>query len=159
MSPLDPGPSNAQLSGERGELDHLPLHLLSLQSQIPTELLPAEMIIHILSTISAALPHLPPSSLACAHMILLGTGLSLTAHFVKSVSFVCDDCPLLVFPEQLASRTAVARRMPVCSQNTLNPIQAATFVHPSSLGFLSPCPGLSLIPPAVPRDLYSPFDK
>lgn len=99
------------------------------------------------------------SELAVARvgMVLLGTGLSLTAHFVKSLSFVCDDCPLVsqssLCPEQQGPEGSSSAPKTLKHYSTHH-------LHPSIFpGFLSLCSGLSLIPLSIPWGLYPPFDK
>lgn len=134
LSLFDPVSSNGQLvfvprpSRERGDKNgssyqtaavfilpcHLPL-LPSFPLSPPLQLTVLPFSHHSLSLLNCT-SFLPPER-ALARTVLLGTGLSLTAHFVKSLSFVCDDCPPRI-SEQLVSRTAGARGILVCSQNT-----------------------------------------
>lgn len=81
-----------------------------------------------------------PSSLLCVCMALLGTGLSLTAHFVKSLSFVCDDSPPRISACLPNSR---GQKDPRLLPKHLNAIQPVTFIHPSSLAS-SPCVAVCL---------------
>lgn len=87
----------------------------------------------------------------CVHMILLSMGLSLTSHFVKSLSFVCVDYTLLYFMRAcvLNSRGQEDARPCMCLlPRHSNTIQPATFIHPSSPA--------SSAPVAVFLSLHSP---
>lgn len=121
LSLFDPVSSNGQLvfvlrpSRERADKNgssdqtaavlilpcHLPL-LPSFPLSPPLQLTVVPFSHHSFSLLNCTLFLLSELALARVRMVLLGTGLSLTAHFVKSLSFVCDDCPPRI-SEQLVS--------------------------------------------------------
>lgn len=142
VSPFDPVPFNSQL-----------VFLIQLNRERSSTAFPPSLL--SISLLTAELWIIPTFWTVPVALISLGTGLSLTARFVKSLSLFVLIAPL-VSQSSMGPRQQGPEGCP-SAPRTLK-LYSTCHLHPSIFpGFLSPCP--PLIPLGVPQDWYPPFDK